>query len=313
MDKTDRTGSGPLAMRALRALGRRGRELASDARWFGNEFMRNPGLELHAKCQHNKSGRFFQQARKWDATGEDPYLAAYAPREIPKIIWTHWAQGEAAAPVVVRRGLDSWRRHNPGWDIRVLDNASADALVHWSDVPDFLPVRCFTNVAKLRLLRQFGGLWADATTVCHRPLDDWLPLQAASGFFVLDRPGPGRLFDNWFIASEPGGTLITAWEESYSDYITNCTRLSRLYFMLIYALERRLRTDPEARAAWDRMARLPAPPSFFLMSALKGTTSDETVRHAIRVGLPVSKLSWKSGLSDDEVERRLGEILGVYS
>lgn len=304
------TGSASFTARAIEALGRRGRRLAAEARWLGNEFARNPGLELHAECQHRKNRRFHSQVRVWDAAGEDPFLAAYAPREIPKIIWTHWAQGEAAAPAVVRRGLDSWRRLNPGWDIRVLDNAAADALVHLSDVPDFLPVRCFVNTARLRLLRQFGGLWTDATTMCHRPLDEWLPLQAASGFFVLNRPAEGRFFDNWFIASEPGGTLITAWEEAYSDYITNCTKLSRRYFMLIYALERRLRTDPEARAAWNRTARLPAPPSFLLMSALKGITPDETVRHAIRAGLPVSKLSWKSDLPDEAIERRLEEILG---
>ena len=297
-----------ISTRALGGLRGGLRRIVKKARWLFVDFARAPGLELYSEFEDRKSRRFFEQNLAWSAAAEDPHLRPFYPRRIPKTVWMFWAQGEAAAPLVVRRCIESWRRHNPGWEIRVLDTDMAAALVDTSDVPAFLPMRCHANMLRLRLLRRFGGVWADATVLCHRPLDGWLPLQAASGFFVFSRPGPGRSFDNWFVASEPEGTLVSAWEESYGDYITHCTKKSRKYFMFIYTLQWRLRTDPEARAAWERTATLPAGPTFLLAWASKGITPPDAVRGAIAAGLPVSKLSWKSNVPDEEVGRILDEL-----
>jgi len=109
-------------------------------------------------------------------------------RSIPKTIWIYWAQGEAEAPHVVQRCLESWYTRNPGWELRVLDEESANALIDLSDVPEGLPRRFKADVLRLRLLKEFGGVWTDATTFCHRPFEDWLPMQAASGFFAFSDP-----------------------------------------------------------------------------------------------------------------------------
>lgn len=298
----------PFLHRAAGALRRRLVRGLGTARWLAVEFVRAPRLELYSEREDRQSRRFFLQTRAADAAGDDRLLRPFHPRAIPHTVWIYWAQGEAGAPYVVRRCIESWRRLNPGWEVRVLDEAAAAALVDVSDIPDFLPRRCHANALRLRLLARFGGVWADATCLCHRPLDTWLPLQAASGFFVFAHPGPGRLLDNWFIAAEPEGALIAAWETAYTDYITHCTKLSRKYFMMIYALQWRIRTDPAVRAAWERTATLPAGPAFLLMSAIKGATPPEAVRAALRSGLPVSKLSWKTKLPEAEIGRRLDDL-----
>jgi mannosyltransferase OCH1-like enzyme len=43
-------------------------------------------------------------------------------------------------------------------------------------------------LARLCLLRTHGGVWVDATVFCRRPLDEWLPEHAASGFFAFANP-----------------------------------------------------------------------------------------------------------------------------
>jgi len=144
-----------------------------------------------------------------------------APRAIPRRIWAYWDGGEDTAPVIVRACLASWRRHNPGWELTVLDRHSAPALADLSMGPDDIAVQSYADLLRLRLLARHGGVWVDATTFCLRPLDHWLPMLAQGGFFAFswtaaDRwfiwPNVPRRITNWFLASEPGGAVIAAWE-----------------------------------------------------------------------------------------------------
>ena len=64
------------------------------------------------------------------------------------------------------------------------------------------------------MLRQHGGVWADATSFCLRPLDDWLNAAYAAGFFAFRNPAKDRMMANWFIASEPDNALFVALHQA---------------------------------------------------------------------------------------------------
>jgi hypothetical protein len=181
-------------------------------------------------------------------------------------------QGVDAVPHVVQRCIESWQRHNPGWELRILDDTGLANTVDMSDFPDFLPRRVFADLLRTRLLKRYGGVWVDATVYCHRPLDDWLPLLAMTGCFTLDRPGPDRAFSSWFLASVLEHVLMCAWEETYGAYLRSLTHMQRRYFMFFYSLQWRLERDPTAMSAFLRKGGLQAPPTFLLMSALLGRT-----------------------------------------
>ena len=143
------------------------------------------------------------------------------PRAIPHTIWIYWDTGEASAPPLVQACIASWREKNPGWTVTVLDRDSAPGLSELPMAPGDIAVQSYADLLRLRLLTRFGGVWVDATTFCLRPLDHWLPMLAQSGFFAFtwtaaDRwfiwPNVPRKITNWFLASEPGGAVITAWE-----------------------------------------------------------------------------------------------------
>ena len=109
--------------------------------------------------------------------------------EIPKIIWMYWHQGEANAPYLVEQCIKSWKLRNPNWDIRVLDNQS---ILKWVNLEPFksklgMAIQMFSDLARLELLRVYGGVWADATLYCTRSLDEWLPNYIVDNFFV-DQP-----------------------------------------------------------------------------------------------------------------------------
>jgi len=38
---------------------------------------------------------------------------------------------------------------------------------------------------RILLLHEFGGIWVDATLLCNRPLDEWLPSTMTEGFFAF--------------------------------------------------------------------------------------------------------------------------------
>ena len=42
---------------------------------------------------------------------------------LPKVLWLLWLQGWSEAPPVARACLTSWRRLNPGWEVRAIDGA----------------------------------------------------------------------------------------------------------------------------------------------------------------------------------------------
>ena len=182
--------------------------------------------------------------------------------------------------------------------------AAAERLADLSVVAGkSLPQRFHADVLRLQLLSEHGGVWADATILCHRPLDAWLPLMAAQGFFTFTDPGPDRLVSSWFIASQARGPIVRAWRDAYVAESAKVSVKPRTYFVVMYAFEWALRRDPSLAEAWRRGARLPAPPCFVLGEALAGREDRAAAVALIRKGLPMSKLSWKAPAPLSELER----------
>lgn len=220
-----------------------------------------------------------------------------------------WAQGEDAAPALVRDCIASWRRLNPGWQIRVLDNDTAAELVDLSDLPAHLPFRFKANLLRLRLLSQYGGVWTDATTYCHRPLDDWMPvLGGQTGFFVFASPHADRWISNWFIAAHPDNPVMSAWHDAYRDLLVRQTIKPTKYFMMIYCLQWRLLRDPDLMTQFRRRGSLPAVPCFLLQGALESRIDPDHVRKALKRGLPLSKLSWKAPVPEGRLASLLSDL-----
>lgn len=138
-----------------------------------------------------------------------------------KCIWMYWHQGETQAPALVQMCIASWRKQNPGWRVHVLDRHSLDDYVTLANEIDLsrsdLTVQKISNLARLYLLRQYGGVWADVTLFCVEPLDNWLPRYLSTGFFAFRNPGHDRLFDTWFLAADKDNRLLCELHARYRD------------------------------------------------------------------------------------------------
>jgi len=156
--------------------------------------------------------------------GEDNTVMS-APAHLPKCIWMFWEQGFESAPPLIKRCAASWQEKNPGWSVHLLDKAAAEPYLRKANVPwerlQTFPREKRANILRMRLLTEEGGVWADATTFCLQPLDEWLAACVDAGFFCFRDPGPDRLVANWFLAGMPGNRLACLWREAHEAYWTS--------------------------------------------------------------------------------------------
>jgi hypothetical protein len=282
--------------------------------WLALEFFVSPQFALFSRRRSKQNEIFFATVKRDIAAGEDVHLVPHHGTELPKKIWIYWDKGEAEAPELVRRCIQSWREHNADWEVIVLDAATAPKAVDLSALEGTkAPKRAIANLLRLKLLSAHGGVWADATLLCHRPLETWLPLACPTGFFAFTDAGPDRLVESWFIVSEPRSRLVSGWAAAYQAEITKLRGVSQNYFVVMYCFEWALRHSQAMRAAWALCPRIPAPRCFLLASALQGRTPREVAIKAIRDGLPVSKLSWWSPVPISALDEVLQDAVGRTS
>jgi hypothetical protein len=254
---------------------------------------------------------------------------------LPRTVWLLWHQGLAAAPFIVRACVESWIRTNPGWRVVVLD---ANTLHHYVelDIPaEILSSLCLahqSDLIRLQLLARYGGVWADATTFCIRPLDSWIDAACSrSGFFAFHRPARDRLIANWFLASQRGSPVAIGLYERLRSYwiqhrfqepnraqrraiallsalLNRSTLTTRFwfhpvvsqllgiypYFVFHYGFERLVAQDPACRQIWRDPARISAePPRLIERLGLHSAAKAAIQRQLQACPAPLFKLTWK--------------------
>lgn len=248
-----------------------------------------------------------RRARK-KLNGKPNHFARSAPRPIPKTIWIYWDRGEEEAPRLVKDCIASWRAHNSGWDIRVLDAETAAQITDLPHDPSKLPVQSYADLLRLRLLRQRGGVWVDATTYCLAPLDNWLPVAAQRGFFAFTWtkndtwftwPGIRRSMTNWFLASEAEGTFISLWEEASFGYWEGRSKPHNYYWPHVM-IDYLYLTSRTFRRAFDEVPKISCYGPHLVHDAVTHNSNMEETAELLRSGaVPVQKLRWN--WDDDRV------------
>lgn len=117
--------------------------------------------------------------------------------EIPKILHMGWI-GKRPLSDLNRRCIDSWRRHHTGWNVWMWCDEESQPQMHGYhhariDESAFVTgglMRAARNlgeasdILRLELLRQYGGVWVDCDLECFKPIDEI----AQRGFFTSMGP-----------------------------------------------------------------------------------------------------------------------------
>ena len=88
-----------------------------------------------------------------------------------------WFQGKNSMPHKYNETIKSWMQKNPGWRYQFWDEESLSSLIsskyptyfeRWNNL-DKIIKKC--DAARCFILHQYGGVYADLDTICHKPLD----------------------------------------------------------------------------------------------------------------------------------------------
>ncbi len=183
-------------------------------------------------------------------------VSNYNETTLPKIIWILWLQGWDKAPYIARKVRESWEKHNPGWEVRAISKDNLDDYVNISYLDNLeMPVNQ-SDVIRLHLLAKHGGVWADATMLCMRPLDDWVHdmIKPSSVWMYHGRENCETLA-SWFIISKKDSYMMNAWKEKCDIFWSDGKKTADWHFMDALWKEVYI-VDSKFREEWSRVPKI---------------------------------------------------------
>ena len=146
--------------------------------------------------------------------------------KIPKIIWTYWDKDPI--PDSIKFCIKSWRKHNPNYQINILTRSN---FMNYANIPDRLAnnpimndsIPRFTDLVRLFVIAEHGGVWCDAGVIMSEPLDTWLNDDAELNAFTIYLGSNRKIpaIESWFFAAPPKSPFVLAWKKEFcklADY-----------------------------------------------------------------------------------------------
>lgn len=154
-----------------------------------------------------------------------------------KRVWICWLQGIDNAPELVQNCYASIRYHIKDMEIVVLDK---DNIKDYITLPDYIYDKWekgiitnthFSDILRLQILIEHGGLWIDATTYLTDKLPSYITdnefFVYHDGFFDCDLINMG----SWIMYSEPNNLLLNETQNLLFKYWKTHNYLCH-YFLL---------------------------------------------------------------------------------
>lgn len=170
------------------------------------------------------------------------YTISNRTETIPRIIWTYWNNSEHTIPDMIGKCINTWRKHNPTYDIHIV---TPETLSHWLPGIDIHSLRFSTtpqrisDFVRLYLLLHHGGFWIDASVIMFQSLEWFRNHQQQTdgvevvgyymGAFTTNPKFP--VVESWFIGAIKNSVLIRSWTEEFmriNDYVSSFTYIEHM-------------------------------------------------------------------------------------
>lgn len=141
----------------------------------------------------------------------------------PKIIWTYWDNPDKL-PKTVKICMESWKRYNPEYEIILLTKGNykkyvtiAEDIASNKNFND--SSARFSDLLRLCVLAEHGGVWIDSSILLKEPFDNWLFPRPAefSGFYIesFTKKGLPPVIESWFLACNKNSTFMGLWRDEF--------------------------------------------------------------------------------------------------
>lgn len=144
-------------------------------------------------------------------------------RASTNVIYMYWADGFEYAPNLIDLCCLSWKMMNPTWVFIELNDKNL--AKHISDMSFLLrqkpkmSLTSYSDLVRLTLLKENGGVWVDATVFCLKPLNDWLHEASPNGFFAFSHPQ--RQISSWFLYAHRNSIINEKWFKEMTEFWSN--------------------------------------------------------------------------------------------
>lgn len=174
---------------------------------------------------------------------------------IPKIIWSFWDTEEL--PDFIKNCVQTWIDLNPDYEINIVKTNNIAKYVGEEEAKKILDwkfndsAQRLSDLVRLEVLQQHGGIWLDASSVLYEPIA-WVHQEGPCVVFSILERTAEPLLDSWFIAASKAHPFIIDWNVEFrnvdksktiQDYISSVDQtlldgITGADYLLIYLIGR---------------------------------------------------------------------------
>lgn len=171
-------------------------------------------------------------------------------------VFTCWLQGEENAPELVKKCIESMRKHFKDKNLVVITN---DNLKDYTNLPDFIIEKWkkgiisnthFSDILRTNLLINNGGLWLDSTVLCTGNLDKYIDKD--TDFFVYKnehRNCDSLCLSSWLIYSKKNHPLLVNVQNLIFKYWEKKNKLIEYFlFHILFTI-----VSGELKEEWEKI------------------------------------------------------------
>ena len=169
-------------------------------------------------CDRNGAYCYLKHHHKVTYQQEVPFKQG----EREKVIWTCWLQGEENAPKIVQVAIQSMRKWCGDYRVIVITDENLHQYVQLPDYieakrkANIIPLAHYSDLVRLSLLKQYGGVWLDSTIYVTNYLPHYM--LDCPVFCFKTAPVAHEIMGNSLLASDKGNPLISAMLTYLLDY-----------------------------------------------------------------------------------------------
>jgi hypothetical protein len=142
-------------------------------------------------------------------------------------VWVFWFQGEQQMPELIRACQRSRIRAAGTHPVVLLDKDNIKKYISfpkevWARFEEGkLRVQHLADMIRVHLLRQYGGLWLDASIFCHRQIPEEIfsyPFYSLKGKYLPDFVS-GNQWTTFLIGGRPNNLLCSFLDDFFMEWI----------------------------------------------------------------------------------------------
>lgn len=218
------------------------------------------------------------------------FLQEYPAAEgsVSRIIWVCWLQGISAAPQLVQDCVAEMHRWAKGYEIRVV---TSENMAEYVQIPEHILQKLqagqisyihFSDILRIFLLAQHGGIWMDSTVLMTGPLPEYITSGPLFFFQTPHGNGNPHAGSSWLIAAAPHHPLAENVVQLLTEYWRKENKL-RDYFLFHDFVTIAAHDTNQGRQAMEEMP--------YVSNAQPHTYTAESF-----ATMPIHKLSYKHAI-----------------